>query len=286
MTVAHEIWTPSIVIAGAPRCGSTALFDHISTEYAVRPSTPKETRHLLDRSYYLFDEDMALASYASFFSDRGDLPTMEATPDYMYQESALAALCAGSAHVVFVLREPVARVLSVFRFVKYQMNRMPFRLTADEFASALCEGQSLGRPMLDMALDQSRYEVHLQSWLANVPAYRLHIVGTRAVSSPTERASLAQSLDLLPDPQAKPVVRRNSSSALRWPKVYGVARRVGGRAPKRVRAWGQATLQRVIRQEWDEADHFSVAAEARLRGRLTDTYSWMYSQYPEVASSW
>ncbi|MCP5333794.1 MAG: hypothetical protein H7A13_10650, partial [Pseudomonadales bacterium] len=45
---------PNLIIAGAPKCGTTSLFDYLVQHPQVGGSSVKETCYVMDRGYPLF----------------------------------------------------------------------------------------------------------------------------------------------------------------------------------------------------------------------------------------
>ena len=89
---------PNTIIAGAPRCGSTSLFEWLQAHPDVCGSTKKETYFLMDPGATvppgprLHDSD--LQAYSQFFPENAlALPViLEATPGYLYQRTAVDVL--------------------------------------------------------------------------------------------------------------------------------------------------------------------------------------------------
>jgi hypothetical protein len=103
-----------LIVIGAQKAGTTALFDYLGDDPAFVCSDVKEV--------HVFDvEDPAaptpdLAAYAAHFPDRPGV-RVEATPIYIYWPGALeriAATCPG-VRLVLLLRDPVQRAWSHWR---------------------------------------------------------------------------------------------------------------------------------------------------------------------------
>ena len=122
------------IIAGVNKAGTTSLFVTLSEHPDVAPSSVKETRYFLPARWGLPLEPRAV--YEGYWSAAGTAPVrLEATPAYFSGGPDLVAavreVC-GSPKIVVVLREPVARLLSYFRFQKARM-RIPESMTLDEY---------------------------------------------------------------------------------------------------------------------------------------------------------
>ncbi|MDV7142070.1 sulfotransferase [Tropicimonas sp. TH_r6] len=112
-----------LIVAGEPKAGTTSLFDWLAHHPDICASTLKETRFFLDADYPLsrpegFSGDN-LDAYAALFADAGKPVWLEATPDYMYCETfRQVATLLPEARVVVLLRDPVDRLISAYRFFR------------------------------------------------------------------------------------------------------------------------------------------------------------------------
>jgi hypothetical protein len=111
------------VIAGVNKAGTTSLFASLSTHPAVSPASIKETRYFLPARYGQPLEPISV--YDGYFADAapGAL-RLEATPSYLYGGTAVARAIDDSLPdpaIVVILREPVARAISFFRYQKARL---------------------------------------------------------------------------------------------------------------------------------------------------------------------
>jgi hypothetical protein len=114
---------PNFLVVGASRCGSTTLFDRLVGHPDVFGSAVKETRYFQPVRYG--EPLAAVEDYEKFFRGyAGEPVVMEATPDYLYGGRATAvavdATCS-QARVAVILREPVGRAVSFFRFLQSRL---------------------------------------------------------------------------------------------------------------------------------------------------------------------
>lgn len=177
---------PTAVIAGAPKCGTTSLFRYLSDHPQVCAAADKETRVLLDPDYSLHRPErswaaLGLVGYGGLFAHCDPArhrAVLEATPDYMYQRTALEVLAGLPSRplVVFVLRRPALRVHSLWRYARDTTLRLPADSTFAGFLEAL-EADRLPREwsVLRNALEHSRYEGWLERWERACGAGRLHV---------------------------------------------------------------------------------------------------------------
>ena len=164
-----------LIIGGTSKAGTTSLFKYLSDHSQICPSSIKETRFFLDSDYPLpsktrFSED--LTGYASFFSTNLSSPEnvlLEATPDYLYSKNAgrIADLLP-NARLVFVLRDPVSRLISWFKYSK-QRGLLGNSVSIDEYVH-----MQLGNPVTRTTpthlrvLEQGKYTKYLSAFYASM----------------------------------------------------------------------------------------------------------------------
>jgi hypothetical protein len=172
---------PNVVIAGAPKCGTTSLFAWLNDHPEICGSTVKETRFLMDRGDCLFRRDSnfldhGLAGYEAYFTACG-LPAativIEATPTYLYQRTAPEVLSSldPAPRIIFVLRKPSERVYSHFHYLQGRA-RIDNRLGFPRFVELVRE-EDPSIPTANhanLALAFSRYSDYLPFWLSRFPS--------------------------------------------------------------------------------------------------------------------
>jgi Sulfotransferase domain len=174
---------PNVVIAGAPKCGTTSLFAWLNDHPEICGSSVKETRFLMDRGDCLFRKnanfhDHGLAGYEAYFSACGaSAPTIvfEATPTYLYQRTAPEVLSSldPAPRIVFVFRKPSERVYSHFHYLQGRAridDSLDFRrfvdLVRDEDPSIPTANHA------NLAIAFSRYSDYVPFWLSRFPSDR------------------------------------------------------------------------------------------------------------------
>lgn len=198
---------PRVIIAGAPKCGTTSLFRWLSDHPQVCAASIKEVRWFMDNGYPLQREDggvqrHGLAPYAQFFAHcPGDgQMTVEATPDYLYQRTALEWVPRMSAvrRVLFVLRRPADRVLSMYRFAGNNMARLEPNLSFRAFVErCLNDPDSFGdRQLIAGSILHSNYAQWLAPWYAALGHERVQVVLLEDIQRDPVRTLKALSLDL------------------------------------------------------------------------------------------
>jgi Sulfotransferase domain len=183
---------PNLVIAGAPKCGTSSLFTWLADHPDVCGSTVKETFYLMDEAHPLRRkesnyQDHGLAGYQAYF--RNCAPqhriVFEATTHYLYQQTALEVLSrlTPQPQIVFLLRKPSERVYSSFQYSKNNLANVNHKVSFAEFVSEV--KRSTESSLLDQYggnsayvlkrdIGYSRYIEYLEPWIARFGSDRIH----------------------------------------------------------------------------------------------------------------
>ncbi len=177
---------PNVIIAGAPKCGSTSLFVYLSHHPEVCASNTKETRYMIDKGYPLYHDENnyqenGLDGYGIFYphyNPRRHKIILEATPDYLYQKTPLKALPAFDqrTHVFFILRRPSERIYSLFRFAQNNMAVLNRDITFKQFLGMLKKNETFDHDLiLSNAIEHSKYVNYLRYWYDVLESRYIHI---------------------------------------------------------------------------------------------------------------
>jgi hypothetical protein len=297
---------PNLVIAGAPRCGTSSLFQWLADHPDVCASRTKETRYLLDADSPIIDRRRSyhahgLAGYEALFKHcaarrPGPRVVMEATPDYLYQSTAPEVLAALRPQplVAFLLRRPSERVYSHYRFARNNMALLGGRMTFRQFVDANRAGPGGaldGVRNLRHAIAYSRYASFLSAWAqmfdpGSIRVYLLERMRTDAIGFMRSVAADAGLDPSFYDSYAFP--RVNESAEVRWqwlerarPAVARVvpggivkraARRIHGTVNTRAATSGPTDEDRTVLRELDAE---FASDNARLASMFSlDLESW------------
>jgi len=170
---------PDFLLIGGAKCGTTSLYDWLSTHPKILPASEKEV-HFFDYNFFR-GEDW----YRSHFARSGDAIgciTGEGSVSYLSHRwaPARAARVVPHAKLILVLRNPVDRAYS-----QYQMSRWEGLETCESFEEAIAWEDERLRPELDRIerdprynslefgvwsyLARGRYAEHLERWLEHFP---------------------------------------------------------------------------------------------------------------------
>jgi hypothetical protein len=129
------------IIAGAPRCGTTSLFNVLGKQNNISASHVKQTLFFLDRGYggtelLKRESDYTKSEYMRYFPFVSEAAlTLEATPDYIYSAGTARRIneCLGEqVQLVFVLRHPIERAISCF-YHERQVGSVSPEISIEEF---------------------------------------------------------------------------------------------------------------------------------------------------------
>jgi hypothetical protein len=175
-------YLPNVIIAGAPKCGTSSLYFWLSAHPEVKASMVKETFFFAD-DVNRFNKNAniiehSLADYSSYFnSKKSDQKKvrLEATAPYIYFENALKHIpkLPSKPKVIFVLREPSARLYSQYRFERFRTKRI--QMTWEEYSKN------------DKLILHGDYEYFLKKWVKSLGKDRIYVCTFESlVSDPKE----------------------------------------------------------------------------------------------------
>ena len=119
---------PNVIIAGAPKCGTTSLYRYLSDHPEVCTARFGETRYLIDKGKPFFNSERnyhtgGIDGYRQLFEHYNrDMHKVivDVTPDYLYQKTPLHVLPKfnPAPKIVFILRDPAMRTYSLYQFAR------------------------------------------------------------------------------------------------------------------------------------------------------------------------
>lgn len=178
-----------LIIAGTTKAATTSLFIYLADHPQVCASNVKETRFFYDGPYPLpakarFSD--GLDAYEHYFTEctAGQL-RVEATPDYLYSPHTPALMRANLADVrlVFILRDPVERLISWYRFAR-QIGWLDTAVDFNTYATTQFDHPSADEQHW-RALEQGRYAAHLRPYVEQFSREQILVLGYSAMKTPT-----------------------------------------------------------------------------------------------------
>jgi hypothetical protein len=166
-----SVTVANLIIAGVNRAGTTSLFTYLAQHPRICPSSVKETCYFLPLRYA--QELEPIGEYARFFNRCGEADFyLEATPGYFYGGRTIANAIKSmisSPRLIVVFRNPVDRLISVYRYHHSRLN-IAGSMTIDDYVDkcrSIDEADML-RPenKYYWGLRGGRYSEFLSDWLS------------------------------------------------------------------------------------------------------------------------
>lgn len=171
---------PNLLLVGAPRCGTTALFDWLVAHPDVSGSVDKEIFYLMDEGERMFNPDRCWqagqeAGYAALFPENNTW-MVDGTTLSIYQQAALEYAKKHQPHVLVMLRCPAQRAYSTFRYYRDTRLALPQELSFSEFIEGVSKKpETYPDTQLAQVLLHGEYVHYLRKWQEAVSADHLKI---------------------------------------------------------------------------------------------------------------
>ncbi len=184
-----------VFIGGAPKAGTTYLFNLLSSTDSFNCSRPKETFFYIDKDYPLLNKQFNIhnqsdESFLRFFNKniiKGSLPLLEATTHLLYQRDILSHLKKNPHDkYIFLLRQPAWRIKSAFHFTVNENAILNQNVSFSQYVEALLEHdvslinswvrRSVKYNFLYQELSFSNYYHHLNYWLNEIDINNIKIL--------------------------------------------------------------------------------------------------------------
>lgn len=235
---------PELVLPGFPKCGSTTLYDWLTTHPHVVGARVKEPHffHELDRSYKRREAGLptvhveGLESYASLWDASPTSIRIDGTPFYAFYPTARAALTDDSVGTiplaVMIVRRPGDRVLSLYRALQNRAGRLGHDVGFDDFVARV---RSADPELVEHDLQvrdciaHSDYRRWIEPWIAAAGPDR--VIVTTLDQLRDEPAAIlgriAASLDIDPGGFADTLPAANVTASVRSVRIARLRRVVG-----------------------------------------------------------
>lgn len=161
---------PNLLLAGAPKCGTTSVYDWLIAHPDVAGGVEKEVFYLMDPYDWKFNEkrnwkDGGVAQYSSLFPIDKKI-VVDGTTLTIYQESALEFARQYKPKAVFFVREPAIRVYSTFKYLKNNRSKIDEKMSFGEFLELIEQEYDFGGiNQLSDVIGQSEYSKHIKKYV-------------------------------------------------------------------------------------------------------------------------
>jgi hypothetical protein len=183
---------PNLFLIGAPKCGTSSLFDWLSGHPDIVGTRNKEPFFLIDPAHPLARRPNlrheGIEAYEDLFEAGASqaLVRMEGTTHYLFDPVARAEIASWSeARAILVLREPASRVYSSFRYTANNLARLSSQLSFARYLELIDRGEPLAPTwcrhagsayVLERDVIYSHYAQYVAPWLHAMGPERLRIV--------------------------------------------------------------------------------------------------------------
>lgn len=160
-----------LIIGGTTKAATTSLYYYLADHPEVCATTLKETRFFLDPSYPVQPQSAkwqdGIEQYKTFFKTDAKCLRVEATPDYLYSSGTPQRLktMLPNAKVVFILRDPITRLVSWYKYAK-QRNNIPASMTFDEYVELQLRENYFEKAKQTMLSQRSSEDANLEYFLS------------------------------------------------------------------------------------------------------------------------
>ena len=173
MGAAHTGPVPNVIIAGVSKCGTTSLFRYLASHPDVCASAVKEVNFFTHAGR----DSLDLSLYAPQFercAGRSPAVYLEASPIYLhYAETVAPAMRTAlpDVRIVFILRNPIDRFVSHFRYLQLKAGLIPRDLTPDAFVDRISSAGSVVDDRVRAEPADCLQCLHLGLYAANLRRY-------------------------------------------------------------------------------------------------------------------
>lgn len=157
-----------ILICGTQKAGTTSLYRYLGDHPDICASSVKETGFFLEPSFPFYRQRECqvadgIEAFERYFEDCIERPIrMESTPTYLYSAETPRLIRDSLSDVllIFLLREPTARLISIYRYLK-QIGYIDYRISFEDYVMRQVNRDWQGFP----ALVTGRYSKYLPNFL-------------------------------------------------------------------------------------------------------------------------
>lgn len=172
---------PNLLLAGAPKCGTTSVYDWLVHHPEITGGVDKELFYLMDKNDWKFDKKANWESggdeqYQKFFPNSNKY-LVDGTTLTMYQKSALEYASRHKPKVLIYIRKPSARIYSTFKYFRDTRTILPKHETFKTFIDRVNSGDDFGGVnQLSQVIEQSLYSKYIERWIQVVGANNVKVL--------------------------------------------------------------------------------------------------------------
>lgn len=273
---------PNILIGGAPKCGTSSLFDWLTQHRLIQGSKPKEPFVLMDYNHPLYNAELDFKNngwgcYSKIFETEEGCLYLEGSTHYIYQTDIISKLnqLEVKPFVIFVLRNPTDRLYSSFVYSKNNLSSIDSNITFENYIEKMLNGEKLevgsipSKYVLNRDLNYGRYSEFLYTWFDKYDVNLIKVVFFEdLISNPKKVVSeIFKFIGIEGEIDSIKFERKNESKDVKNKKVHrflqGINRSINDSAIKRILKNWYFKLQKS-----NEEEYFPL----ELRNRINEYY--------------
>jgi hypothetical protein len=164
---------PNLLLAGAPKCGTTSVYDWLVAHPEISGGVEKELFYLMDQDDWKFNSkrnwiDSGSVGYGKLFPNDNKY-LVDGTTLTLYQQSAIEYVTDTKPKILCFVREPAMRVYSTFKYLKNNRSQLSADISFGEYLKMVSEGCKFdGNNQLSGAIEQSKYVDYLDIFESSV----------------------------------------------------------------------------------------------------------------------
>lgn len=172
---------PNLLLAGAPKCGTTSVYDWLVQHPDISGGVDKELFYLLDPSDWKCNSKNNWGvhkelGYSKYFKKKNKY-LVDGTTLTMYQQCALDFAKIYKPKVLIFLREPSERIYSTFKYFRDTRTVLPKNISFKEYIGKVKSLDDFGgNNQLSGVFEQSRYSIYIKEWTNCVSIDNLKVI--------------------------------------------------------------------------------------------------------------
>lgn len=170
--------SPNLLLVGFQKCGSSYLSSVLLSSKEIGGYYKKETYALVDDTYSLFREDVNIQNpnftWESLITENGITEgikyRIESTVCNYYQKTAMTYALKNDVKVIFITRDPLERIKSIYKYWHGRPNGIDPECTFQMFFEKVYSERELYRDneMLFWALEHTHYDKYIEKWQSSL----------------------------------------------------------------------------------------------------------------------
>lgn len=212
---------PNVFIVGFQKCGSSTLYQILKSHPEISVTNPKETYFLADKDFDHFNSSKNItnpnADWNQFiFETKPNI--LEASVCNFYQKNAFEFIKKNKgSKVIFILRDPVDRFISVYKYKYGKIHGIPSNINIDDFFELVKTG-NFEKHLIKFAIEHGKYKKYITLWENEIGKENILLVGMKQlINSPEKQVNEIYKFLNLKNDRPISIPHNNRSKSFRFP---------------------------------------------------------------------